>query len=88
MKNKLIHVIARAVIISDNHLLLAYDPRSSPMPYYELDKGYFYLPGGHVEHGEGAADAVIREIEEETGFLGEVESFLGVFENAWSFPGD
>lgn len=32
-----------------------------------LKKGYLYLPGGHVENGETAATAVIREFEEETG---------------------
>lgn len=28
---------------------------------------YFYLPGGHVEFGEAASMALIREFEEETG---------------------
>jgi len=29
--------------------------------------GYFYLPGGHVDPMEGAADACVREFLEETG---------------------
>ena len=29
--------------------------------------GYYYLPGGHVEFGEGAAESLAREFVEETG---------------------
>ncbi len=29
--------------------------------------GFYYPPGGHVEEGESASDALIREIEEELG---------------------
>lgn len=32
-----------------------------------LEKGYLYLPGGHVEVGETAASSLIREFDEETG---------------------
>jgi len=40
---------------------------SSVLVCKNLDKGYLYLPGGHIEIGETAAAALIREFDEETG---------------------
>jgi 8-oxo-dGTP diphosphatase len=40
---------------------------SSVLVCKNLAKGYSYLPGGHVEIGETAATALIREFDEETG---------------------
>ncbi|MGZ3147836.1 NUDIX hydrolase [Lentzea chajnantorensis] len=36
------------------------------------------LPGGGIEHGEHPYDAVVREVEEETGFTVEVVRLLGI----------
>ena len=83
-----IHVLSRAVIIVDDHILLAYDPRSSPSHYYELNVPFYYLPGGHIDFKESAQDAILREIEEETGYAGEYERFLGVIAHAWHFSDD
>ncbi|MDI9634589.1 NUDIX domain-containing protein [Kamptonema cortianum] len=82
------HLLSRAVIILDDHLLLAYDPRKEPKHYYELNVAFYYLPGGHIEFNESAEAAVLREIYEETGFDSSIERFLGVLEHSWSFPGD
>src|SRR5690606_33882885 len=40
------------------------------------DPGWWFLPGGGVEHGEHPRDAVIREFAEETGLTVEVDRAL------------
>lgn len=50
-----IEFIARGVWLHGSRVLLCRN----------LDKGYLYLPGGHVEFGESAGDAVEREFLEE-----------------------
>ena len=52
-----------AVIISGGKILAMHDGRS---PYY-------YLPGGRVEMGEAAEDAVLRELREELGIEARIE---------------
>jgi len=44
---------------------------------------YTFLPGGHIEMGEGAAPALEREIQEELGKACVVKKFLGAIENSW-----
>lgn len=36
------------------------------------------LPGGGLEFGERPADAALRELEEETGFIGEIDRLIDV----------
>ena len=43
------------------------------------------MPGGGVEHGEDPADAVIREVAEETGYSIEIERLLGIHSVGWQF---
>lgn len=42
-----------------------------------------FLPGGHIEFGESAKAALIREIEEETGSTIQVRNFLAAVEHQW-----
>ena len=44
----------------------------------EPHAGWWTLPGGGLEWGEHPADAVLRELEEETGLVGEVEELVDV----------
>ncbi len=71
-----IHNIARAVITSQDHILLC--------KTLDLAKQFYYLPGGHITHRETAVAALLREIEEEIGVKGQVERFLGCVENIFN----
>jgi len=55
--NGRIELIARGLWQDESRVLLCQNVRH----------GYFYLPGGHVEPGESAAEACQREFIEETG---------------------
>lgn len=43
-------------------------------------KGYWSLPGGHIEPGERARDAALREVREETGVEAEITAFVELHE--------
>jgi 8-oxo-dGTP pyrophosphatase MutT (NUDIX family) len=49
----------------------------------EVDAGAWTLPGGGIDFGEHPDAAVIRELEEETGYVGEIEAIAGVFSHVY-----
>lgn len=58
-----------AVILNQNRELLL----------QQKQNGIWSLPAGMIEPGESPANAVIREVQEETGLIVNVEKILGVF---------
>ncbi len=73
-----IHVVSRAVIIDQNHILLCKTT--------DLSKNFYFLPGGHIEHEESAKEALLRELLEETGAECDINRFLGCLEYSFE-PG-
>lgn len=67
----IIEIIARAVIARNGKILLC------------RGKGgdYYFFPGGHVERGEKAEEALKREFAEELGIRIKKASFIGAVEN-------
>ena len=63
--------IVRGVCVREGMLLLCRN----------VKVGNVYLPGGHIETGEGADAALRREIMEEMGLKGKAAHFLGAAEN-------
>jgi len=69
-------LISSAVIIRDGHALVFEEKNDAGELKYNL-------PGGHVEPGETPIDALVREVLEETGMMGEPVSFLQMVVNTW-----
>ncbi|WP_199830316.1 NUDIX hydrolase [Streptomyces viridochromogenes] len=78
MRKKL-RVAAYAICVRDGQLLLARSP--APGGGFE-----WVLPGGGMEHGEDPYDTVVREVEEETGYLVEPTGLLGIDSSHRTFP--
>lgn len=67
------HLRVRAVIYENGKFLVVRAKNSS----------HIYLPGGHVEAGEGLEVALKRELLEETGRNSNIKEYLGAIENSW-----
>jgi 8-oxo-dGTP diphosphatase len=69
-----IEFIARAVIRRGDEVLLA----------HRIGEANTFLPGGHVEPGEYARDALRRELYEELGVDSVIGDFVGVLEHKFT----
>jgi ADP-ribose pyrophosphatase YjhB (NUDIX family) len=49
----------------------------------EVDVGAWTMPGGGVDFGEHPDAAAVRELEEETGLVGEIEGVAGIFSHVY-----
>lgn len=67
---------AYAVCIDDGRLLMT----------HLIGVQRWTLPGGGLDHGEDPYDAVIREVEEETGLVVQLDRLLGVISVRWRQP--
>ena len=72
-----IEIVARGVCVKAGKLLVCRTQGAA----------ITYLPGGHVEFAEGAAEAVSREIREELGKGCRVTRFLGCVEHVYRQKG-
>ena len=61
------HVVVHMIVEKDGCLLL--EKRAGSL----LEGGKWALPGGFLERDETAAECAVRELKEETGWIGEVE---------------
>lgn len=69
--NKTIEIIARVIIKNNNKVLLCKN----------RERGYYYLPGGHIEFSENIINGLKREIKEEINCSLKIIKFLGILEN-------
>ncbi len=64
--------MSRGVIIDQDNILLC--------KTIDLPINFYFLPGGHVEHGESVETSLLRELMEETGEHCKIKRFLGCLE--------
>ncbi|MBD8511652.1 NUDIX domain-containing protein [Photobacterium sp. CAU 1568] len=72
-----LHYASRALIEVQGKVLLV----------KRVGEAFTFLPGGHVDAGEAAVQAVAREIREETGLTAEIGDLIGIAENDWQQNG-
>ncbi|MFH1657216.1 MAG: NUDIX domain-containing protein [bacterium] len=77
MKKKEFEICVRGIIQKQDKILLC----------KRKDRNYYFLPGGHVDFGENAKEALIRELKEELNISLQGVSFVGGMENIFQEDG-
>jgi len=72
------HLLTRAVIWDDNHVLVVRAEGQS----------HTFLPGGHRETNEGLEEGLRRELREELGVEARIGRYRGVVEHRWTRDGE
>ncbi|MGH9076312.1 MAG: NUDIX hydrolase [Acidimicrobiales bacterium] len=67
--NSMVPAVTAVVVDQQQRLLLI----------HRVDNDRWALPGGGIELGESVSDAVVREVNEETGIEVEVSNIVGIF---------
>lgn len=74
-----IHSIVRGLVMCGEEIILCRIKNTA----------WFFLPGGHIEDGESARTALLRELHEEIGNNNyKINSIIGVCENIFSLEED
>lgn len=78
INNRVVRVGVGAVCVNDRNEILLLNRLKDP------EKGKWCLPGGAIEWGEKAEEAILRECREEIGIECKVITFLGVYDYIWN----
>lgn len=76
--------VVKAVITRDDEVLLGRKEQQDGHPI----SGQFHFLGGHVHHGEDLEDALVREVNEETGLDVVPEEIIDVHTFSWTVSDD
>lgn len=66
-------ICVRAIIRHDSKILVC----------QTKEKSYYFFPGGHIDFGESAKEALLREVKEELNISVRKCSFIGAVENIY-----
>lgn len=76
MENNIEFLVRGVAVVNDKFLLCK-----------RKNRDYYFFPGGHIEFGEKAGEALYREIEEELGISLKSSTFMGVVEHFFKEDG-
>lgn len=71
------HVLVRAVIVHNDHVLCAYDPNLNGQPLF------YHLPGGHLQYNVDAKECLQMHLQKHFDLEVEVAHCTGAFERSW-----